>query len=564
MSIEKSFIAISVIVIMVVTIFIMKKSVEKNSYEATLLKPIPIRKLGLYEKYGKRAIDIICAICAIVVFSPVYIFIGFLVKFKIGSPIIFKQERPGVIGLDGKETVFKMYKFRSMTNEMDANGELLPDEKRMTKFGLWLRRTSLDELPEVFNILNGTMSLIGPRPQLVRDITFMTDEQRRRHTAKPGLSGLAQVNGRNSISWEEKINWDLEYIEKVTLLSDMKILINTVKKAFIKQEGITQKDMVTAEDLGDYLLRTGKIDLEEYNKNQERAKIILSKSLIRKESIDMSNHEPFSAIISVYKNDNPIFFENALSSITEYQTIMPNQIVLVVDGPVPQEIENVIENFQNKYSIFDVIRLPKNKGLGNALKIAVENSKYDLIARMDSDDVSVPNRFEEQLKIMMAYPEIDVIGGDITEFIGDENNIIGKRIVPVLNSEIRKYMKIRCAMNHVTVMYKKSAVQDAGGYLDWFWNEDYYLWIRMWLNNARFANTGSVLVNVRVGKEMYQRRGGKKYFESEKSLQKYMLEHKMINRLTYIQNITKRFVIQKLLPNNIRGWVFKTFARSKY
>lgn len=253
-----------------------KKKADKTTYEANLIEPIKKRKRGIYEKYIKRALDVICATGAIVVFSPVYLGVAVLVKLKLGSPVLFTQDRPGLIGKDGRETVFKMYKFRTMTDERDENGELLPDEARLTKFGKWLRNTSLDELPEAFNILNGTMSVIGPRPQLVRDMVFMTDEQRLRHTAKPGLSGLAQVNGRNAISWEDKLEWDLKYIRNISLAEDIKIILATVKKAFIKQEGITQDDMATAEDFGDYLLRNGKIDEKAYGQKQEQAKKILS------------------------------------------------------------------------------------------------------------------------------------------------------------------------------------------------------------------------------------------------------------------------------------------------
>lgn len=540
-----------------------KKKADKTTYEANLIKPIKKRKRGIYEKYIKRALDVVCATGAIVVFSPVYLGVAVLVKLKLGSPVLFTQDRPGLIGKDGKETVFKMYKFRTMTDERDENGELLPDEVRLTKFGKWLRNTSLDELPETFNILNGTMSVIGPRPQLVRDMVFMTDEQRMRHTAKPGLSGLAQVNGRNAISWEDKLEWDLKYIKNISLAEDIKIILSTVKKAFIKQEGITQDDMATAEDFGDYLLRTRKVSKEEYERKQKQARMILNreKTIIRSNNY-IDNHEAFSVAISVYKNDDPEFFDRALSSITEFQTIMPDEVVLVVDGPVSKELDKKIEKYENKYDIFNVIRLSKNSGLGNALKIAVENAKYDLVARMDSDDVSIPTRFEEQLRYFEAHPDTDIVGGDISEFIGDENNVVGRRKVPETNFEIRKYMKTRCAMNHVSVMYKKTSVQAAGGYQDWFWNEDYYLWIRMWLNNAVFANTGTVLVNVRVGEEMYQRRGGQKYYESEKGLQDYMLENSMIGVSTYIKNIGKRFIVQKILPNKLRGWVFRTFARS--
>ena len=162
-----------------------------------------------------------------------------------------------------------------MTDERDKNGNLMPDEVRLTKFGKWLRSTSLDELPEVFNILKGDMSVIGPRPQLVRDMVFMTEEQRERHSVRPGLSGLAQVNGRNSISWEDKLNYDLQYIKKITFLGDIKIVFQTVQKAFIKHEGITKEDMATAEDFGDYLLRTRQVEKSQYDSLQSMAKEII-------------------------------------------------------------------------------------------------------------------------------------------------------------------------------------------------------------------------------------------------------------------------------------------------
>ncbi|EOU1884073.1 MAG: sugar transferase [Clostridium perfringens] len=228
------------------------------------------REQTVYERYIKRVLDLIWAILAIVVFWWLYIIIAILVKIKLGSPVIFKQQRPGL-----NEKVFSLYKFRTMTDERDENGNLMPDEVRLTKFGKWLRSTSLDELPEVFNIINGDMSVIGPRPQLVRDMVFMTEEQRERHSVRPGLSGLAQVNGRNSISWENKLNYDLQYIKKITFLGDVKIIIQTVQKAFIKQEGITEEDMATAEDFGDYLLRTKQVEKYEYDRLQNKSRELL-------------------------------------------------------------------------------------------------------------------------------------------------------------------------------------------------------------------------------------------------------------------------------------------------
>lgn len=234
------------------------------------------RKIGIYEKYIKRIIDILFSGLAIILFCWLYCIIALLVRIKLGRPILFTQYRPGLIdSKTGKEKIFKMYKFRTMTDQKDSEGNLLPDEIRLTKFGAWLRATSLDELPEIFCILKGSMSIIGPRPQLVKDMVFMTNEQRMRHTAKPGLSGLAQISGRNSISWDRKLKCDLEYIEHVSFINDLKIIIKTIEKAFISQEGITEKGKATSTDYGDYLLHTNQISIEEYNKKQKEAKKLL-------------------------------------------------------------------------------------------------------------------------------------------------------------------------------------------------------------------------------------------------------------------------------------------------
>ena len=233
------------------------------------------RKCGFYEKYIKRLLDIICSLLAIVVFCWLYVIIAIIVRIKMGTPVLFKQPRPGLVK-NGKETIFDMYKFRTMTDERDENGELLPDDKRLPAFGAWLRRTSLDELPEAFSILKGDMSVIGPRPQLVRDMVFMTDQQRMRHTAKPGLSGLAQVKGRNAITWEDKLNWDLNYIEKISFWGDLKLVFETVKVAFIKQEGITDGENVTALDYGDAMLKAGKVSREKYDLLQEHARNLIA------------------------------------------------------------------------------------------------------------------------------------------------------------------------------------------------------------------------------------------------------------------------------------------------
>ena len=231
------------------------------------------RKQGFYEKYVKRLLDIVCSILFIVLFCWLYVIIAVVVRIKMGSPVLFKQPRPGIVK-DGKETIFNMYKFRTMTDKRDEKGNLLPDEMRLPKFGAMLRSTSLDELPEIFCILRGTMSIVGPRPQLVRDMVFMSDEQRMRHTAKPGLTGLAQVNGRNAVSWEEKLDWDLKYIERVSFANDVKILVATVVAVF-KRSGITDGENATALDYGDALLKAKKVTQFEYNQKQIEAKKLL-------------------------------------------------------------------------------------------------------------------------------------------------------------------------------------------------------------------------------------------------------------------------------------------------
>ena len=231
------------------------------------------RKQGFYEKYIKRLLDIIFSLLAIVIFCWLYAIIAILVRVKLGSPVLFKQSRPGK-----NERIFDLYKFRTMTDKLDENGNLFPDEVRLTKFGKWLRNTSLDELPEAVNILKGDMSIIGPRPLLVRDMVFMTDEQRLRHTAKPGLSGLAQTRGRNALSWDEKLATDLEYINNITLLGDVKIIIDTVKQVFFKKKGIkggTVNEVDITDDFGDYLLKAGRISREEYDQKMIESKKLL-------------------------------------------------------------------------------------------------------------------------------------------------------------------------------------------------------------------------------------------------------------------------------------------------
>ncbi len=234
----------------------------------------------MYKNVVKPVLDRILALIFFLLFWWLYIVLAIIVRVKLGSPVLFTQYRPGKLDTrTGKEVIFKLYKFRSMTSKTDSEGKLLPDKERLTKFGKILRSTSLDELPEIlFNILLASpgkaMSWVGPRPQLVRDMVFMTAEQRKRHIVSPGITGIAQIKGRNAISWEEKIGWDLKYVDEISFLTDLRIMFETIAVVF-KRSGITDGENATALDYGDTLLKEGKISIEKYYELQTYADKIL-------------------------------------------------------------------------------------------------------------------------------------------------------------------------------------------------------------------------------------------------------------------------------------------------
>lgn len=224
----------------------------------------------MYAKYMKRLLDFVLSLCALIILSPVLLGLTVVGAVKMKGNPFFTQLRPGK-----DERIFKLIKFRSMTCEKDEKGNLLPDQDRLTPYGKFLRSSSMDELPELLNILIGDMSIVGPRPQLVRDMVFMTPEQRKRHTVRQGLTGLAQVSGRNALRWERKLECDLEYVSNITFLGDLKIILMTFVRVF-KKEGITEDGAATATDYGDYLLSIGAVTKEEYERKQEEAVSILA------------------------------------------------------------------------------------------------------------------------------------------------------------------------------------------------------------------------------------------------------------------------------------------------
>ncbi len=229
----------------------------------------------MYEKFFKRALDFLLSLAALILLSPALLILSLVGAVAMRGNPFFLQPRPGKKGRDGQERIFRLIKFRTMSNARDAQGNLLPDGERLSRYGRWLRSTSLDELPELVNILLGQLSIVGPRPQLVRDMTFMTAQQRRRHNVTPGLTGLAQVNGRNNITWEQKFAYDLEYIDGgITFLGDVKIILKTIVKVLERSDTVregTETDL----DFGDWLMLHGEVTQEEYDRKQAEAKCLL-------------------------------------------------------------------------------------------------------------------------------------------------------------------------------------------------------------------------------------------------------------------------------------------------
>ena len=274
----------------------------------------------------------------------------------------------------------------------------------------------------------------------------------------------------------------------------------------------------------------------------------------------------FSVAICVYDKDNVQYFKEALESIVN-QSLLPNQIVLVVDGSINDDLRNIIDDFtikcQSIFIDFDITYLKENKGHGEARKISIEKSIYELVALMDADDICRYDRFQKQIDAFKKDTNLSIVGGQIMEINHITKKEISKRIVPNHDKDIKEYIKSRCPFNQMTVMLKKDDVIKVGNYVDFYHNEDYYLWIRMYLEGYNFYNLPDILVDVRINEEFYGRRGGLKYFLSEFKLQRIMYKNGIISLYQFIFNSTVRFVLQVVLTDNIRGFIFKKLARKE-
>ncbi|MGL5616064.1 MAG: glycosyltransferase [Sarcina sp.] len=267
----------------------------------------------------------------------------------------------------------------------------------------------------------------------------------------------------------------------------------------------------------------------------------------------------FSVLMSVYFKENPKYLSEAIESVLN-QTVIPSEIVIVKDGKLSEDLDNVINNYIKKYkNLFKIIELEKNQGLGVALEKGIVACSYEIIARMDTDDISKNDRFEKQLKIM-EEKSLDIVGSNISEFDGEQENIISQRLVPETLEEIKKFSKRRNPFNHMTVMYKKESILNAGNYKEFLWFEDYNLWVRALLKGAKCYNIQENLVNARTGREMFSRRGGIKYIKQEIKMQKFMVKNKYISLYTYGTNILERIFI-RVLPNKIREIIYLIFLR---
>jgi len=279
---------------------------------------------------------------------------------------------------------------------------------------------------------------------------------------------------------------------------------------------------------------------------------VLAKVLFMKKDI--------SVLMSAYKNDVPQNVVTAVESVVN-QTFVPKQIVMVVDGPVPEELETTLKELQKKYEILELVWLEKNGGLGNAMNIGTQHCKYDLIARMDSDDIAVPTRFEKQMECFEKDNSLDVVGSNSAEFVDTPDNVSGIKVLPEKHEDIVQFMTSRCPLCHPSIMLKKAILEKAGGYQHWQYAEDWYLFIRMYLAGAKFYNIQENLMNIRIDEHTYERRSGYAHYKTIKGLLKLMRKHKMMSWLKYKKECIKRFVGHVLVPKRWKTKLYRKYMR---
>ena len=483
----------------------------------------------------KRVMDVVVSMLGIIILSPVMLITALAVKCCDGGPVFYRQER-----LTKDRQIFQILKFRSMSVDAEKDGVArlaVKSDSRITPVGRIIRACRLDELPQLFNILEGSMTLVGPRPERPEIAERYEKELPSfalRLQVKAGLTGYAQIYGRYNTHPRDKLQMDLLYINSMSIIRDIRLLFATIKILF-------QKDST----LG-------------VNEGQTNAFIDKAQEI----SCEMSGVQlpPYSVLMSVYYKDKAEHFKAAIQSMID-QTVSSDEFVIVCDGPLNDELEKVLSwasaTLQEKLKI---VRIAENGGLGKALNKGAQFCTNEFVARMDADDISLPNRCELQLRAFLEHPDVSVMSGIIEEFSKDVSLVMARRVLPEKHEEILEFAKSRNPFNHPCVMFRKSAVDRAGGYKDMRLLEDYYLWVQMLLNGEKGMNLPIPLLRMRAGYGMYKRRGGFKYAMSQIRLFSYMKERKMISRTQFLISVTMRS-ISSLLPAFVRYFLFMQLLR---
>ena len=497
-----------------------------------------------YEKYIKRGFDVVLSFGGLVVLAPVYAVTALAIKADDPGPVFFKQKR---VGTD--KSYFELLKFRSMSvnTPKDVPTHMLRNGG-ITKVGAFIRKASIDELPQLWNIFRGNMSVIGPRPALWNQ-DYLTAERDKygANDVKPGLTGLAQISGRDELEIPDKAKLDGAYASELKkssmsgFIMDCKMFFGSIFSV-LKHEGVIEGG-------------TGAI-AKEFNKAHQFDE--------SESDFDITNKaHTYSVLMSVYKNDDPGFLATALRSIYEDQTVKPDEIVVVFDGPLTDELYAVLNEFQlGKEDLVKYYPQEENHGLGEALRIGSEKCTCDYILRMDSDDISDPKRFERQIAYVETHPDIDVLGTDIAEFQTSLDEDMRVRSCPEHHDDIVRMGKKRNPMNHVSVCMKRTALEKCGGYKTLLLLEDYYLWLNMIAAGCKLANIHESLVYVRVGNGFDSKRGSKERITGWKTLQDFMLEHGMINKKEAIMNMLyiRAFVNT---PSGLKKVLYEKLLRKK-
>lgn len=476
-------------------------------------------------KYIKRMIDFSIALALVVILMPIEIVLAILIKMEDGNKIFFIQERTGYKG-----KVIKIIKFRTM--KMGNNVLEFSKEDECTKIGKIIRKLSLDELPQLINIIKGDMSFIGPRPWITEYYKNFNEEQKRRCDVLPGLSGLAQANGRNNITIFEKIAYDIHYVENMSLALDIKIVLTTILSV-IRRDGATSSKFGIKEEL-------------EQLKNQgSKAEIIDDK---------------YTVLMSVYEKDKPEWIKQSVSSMLN-QTIEPDEILILVDGPVKEETKNLLDKLSETKNTIKIKYFNENRGLGPVLRDGVKLARNELIARMDADDISMPKRCELELQKFKENSELDIVGGFFYEFFENVSEKASLKKYPISNEEIQLFAKKRNPFAHPAVMYRKSSVIKCGNYRNVPLCEDYDLWSRMLLNKCQCENIDKAILNMRIGRDFYNRRGGKTYLKNILVFKYNLLQKDFYTVPQFIYSACAHIVVC-IIPNKLREKVYLKLLRN--